>query len=192
MVRTHGAYLEEVAERLAAHPSRHRLGEIYYRLPAPGERLVLPAESLAAARAAGRAAPDIHLALDLLERTPRRLLLRVRLENRSGEASDLALIEHNYVELNAAGGRFGRAEAGTFQRYQLRQQGVEELSFRAVRAADQLRLHLPVLEGRDTAASGPIELRLTGGTPRVVVGARFLLPDGREAEAAPAAWSPPG
>jgi hypothetical protein len=192
VVRTHGAYLEDVAERLASRPSRHRLGEIYHRLPAPGERLVIPTESLLAARAPGRAAPELEIALELIERTPRRLWLRVRLENRSGESTDLALLNHNYVELNATGALFGRADAGTFQRYQLRRRGVEELTFRTARAADQLRLHLPVLEGRDSAVSGPLELRLTGGEPRLEVASRFLLPGGREVGTPPTPWRPPG
>ena len=192
VVRTHGAYLEDVAERLGSRPSRHRLGEVYHRLPAPGERLVLPTESLLAARAPGRAAPQLEVALELIERAPRRLRLRVRLENRSAESTDLALLNHNYVELNATGALFVRADAGTFQRYQLRRRGVEELTFRTARTADQLRLHLPVLEGRDSAASGPLELRLTGGEPSLVVASRFLLPDGREAGTPPTPWRPPG
>jgi hypothetical protein len=135
--------------------------------------------------------PDLGLSLELLSRDSRGLIVRAVLENRGGEPSELSLLDNNFVELSASSGVFASVVAGGFHRYELRRQGEQEITMQTLRAANQVRLYQPLLEGGDRLESGPIRLRFSGPTPSIEIRASFLLPDGREAKPGPIAWTPP-
>ncbi len=188
VVRTATAYVEEFRRRLGAWESSHRLGEIYYRLPRPSERLSLSAENLIDVLSPSAAQPALELALDVLERGDRRWKVRLTLRNPSSENTEVAFLESNFVELRATGAILGEVDPGQFQRVEVLF-GEEKNTMRAMRQADRVRLYLPLLEGGQEAASGPIELRLSGrSAPELTTRAAFLLPDGRRLELAPQSW----
>lgn len=188
VVRTATAYVEEFRRRLGAWESAHRLGEIYYRLPSADERLSLSAENLIDVLSPSAAQPALELALDVLERSERRWTVRLTLRNPSSENTEVAFLESNFVELRTTGAILGEVEPGQFQRVEVLF-GEERNTMRAMRQADRVRLYLPLLEGGQEAASGPIELRLAGRTaPALTTRAVFLLPDGRRLELPPQSW----
>jgi len=188
VVRTATAYVEEFRRRLGAWESSHRLGEIYYRLPRASERLSLSAENLIDVLSPSAAQPALELALEVLERSERRWMVRLTLRNPSSENTEIAFLESNFAELRTAGAIIGEVDPGQFQRVEVLF-GEERNTMRAMRQADRVRLYLPLLEGGQEAASGPIELRLAGRTaPQLTTSAAFLMPDGRRLELAPQSW----
>jgi hypothetical protein len=157
-------------------------------VPNPEERLSLSAKNLATVLGPGSAEPELALALERTGTATDRWRLRARLENRSGEESDLAFFDSNYLEVAVEGAVVFDAEPGDFRRVDLFHDG-ERGTMRALRAANQARFYLPLLEGKKVARTGEIEIRFKEGEPRVSLRASFLLPDGHTLDTEPLAWS---
>lgn len=168
-------HLRALVERVEAAGSPLHLGQLYDRLPRPGEGLALTPAELAAAADPAAAAPRLEL---VLERAGGRL--RVRLAHRGGAATEVAAFDHNYVEVRLAGGSFGAVDPGGFARYELLADGRRAADQAALRRADTLRLYTQFLEAGDEVASGVV--RHSGAATAT---ARFLMPDGTVVEAAP-------
>ncbi|HEX2163963.1 MAG TPA: hypothetical protein VHM02_08440, partial [Thermoanaerobaculia bacterium] len=99
--------------------------------------------------------------------------------HRGGGATEVAGVEHNYVDVRLAGGSFGAVDPGGFARYELRADGRRAADMASLRRADVLRLYVPFLEAGDEVASGLVR---HSGT--ATASGRFLLPDGRVVEVA--------
>lgn len=168
-------HLRALVERVEAAGSPLHLGQLYDRLPRPGEGLALTPAELAAAADPAAAAPRLEL---VLERAGGGL--RVRLAHRGGAATEVAAFDHNYVEVRLAGGSFGAVDPGGFARYELLADGRRAADQAALRRADTLRLYTQFLEAGDEVASGVV--RHSGAATAT---ARFLMPDGTVVEAAP-------
>jgi hypothetical protein len=167
-------HLRALVERIEAAGSPLHLGQLYDRLPRPGEGLALTPAELAAAADPAAAAPRLEL---VLERAGGGL--RVGLAHRVGAATEVAAFDHNYVEVRLAGGSFGAVDPGGFARYELLADGRRAADQAALRRADTLRLYTPFLEAGDEVASGAVR---HSGTATAT--ARFLMPDGTVVEAA--------
>lgn len=188
LVRTATPLIEEFRRRVGAWESDRHLGEIYYRLPRPGERLSLSGENLVVVLSPESSAMELNLALGRTVASREVWIVTARLENRSAESSDLALFDNNYVQLDIEGAIAIDAEPGGFRRVELLRDG-ERGSMQALRAANQVRLFLPFVEGGQVAESGPITLRLREPNPRLRISASFLLAEGRLFATDPIDWS---
>jgi hypothetical protein len=186
VVRTATPFLQALRARLAQLGLKRHLGESYRRAPRAGEALTPSLASLLAALQEKAVTPDLVVALEPVEGGR---ALRLRLENRNDEGSELSVLEHNYIEVVAKGGLIGNVEAGGFPRYALFREGEAANSVRSVRAPDRVRFYLPVLEGRDQVVSGDIEIR---DATQVTASAAFLLPDGNTVVSPLAVWPPVG
>ncbi len=188
VVRAATSDLEELTRLVGVWEIPHHLGQVYYRLPSPQERLSLSLENLLNALDPSPASPDLELGVSLQRRTGRGWLVRLSIANRNGEITELSLIDSNYVQATALAGEFSsRARAGDFYRYELYRTREGGEPVRDIRSPDLVRLHLPILEGRQQLTSGDIELKVRG-TPALEVEGRFLLPDGRTLEVGPRIW----
>lgn len=188
IVRTATPLMEEFRRRVGAWESPMRLGEVYYRLPRAGERLSLSAENLATVLGPENSRPELDLSIARAMDSGERWIVSVRLENRGGESSDLAFFDNNFVELAVDGATVLDVEAGDFRRVDLFHDG-ERGTMQALRAANQVRYYLPLLEGRQVAESGPTELVLKLPEPVLRISASFLLPDGHLLTTDPIEWS---
>jgi hypothetical protein len=184
-------------ERLAALGLENHRGELYYRLVGEGERLSLPLQDVLAVFADGDPPLDVGIVARQVktpgrtaarrgERAGREEIVTVSIENRSREPTALALVDTNYVELVITNGTFGSVELGSFVRMELSQFGRRAQSMRAIREANVLRLHYPLLEPGALVESGGISLLHESADSELLAGARFLFPDGRELEVQPA------
>jgi hypothetical protein len=191
IVGTSTPHLEELLRVARAPGLEHYLGEILYRLPAPADEHSLQPSQLLSALAGEGALPAPRVEIETLSRQGRRWVVKVILENRTSEPSDLSTLDHNYVELRLAGASLGEVAAGDFLRWGAwAPRGDGEL-VRVLRGATVLRLFAPVLPAGGRLESGAVELRLTGsGEPRLVVEARFLAHYGREVGFGPEPWPP--
>jgi hypothetical protein len=178
VVKTATPFLEEFLRRAGAWELPNRLGQVYYRLPRAVDRLSLSLANLASALEPEPATPLLEVRLEPRVRSEKRWLLRLELENKNDETTDIAMIDNNYVEIRAQGGTFADVDLGDFRRFDLLK-GEEKNTLRAVREADTVRLFLPILEGREVARTGDIEVRVSGRAPVLTVAPTFLLPDGR-------------
>ena len=182
------AHLQELRRMLAGTGSRHRLGELYERVPPEGDALSLGPENVVHAASNERPAPQPVVTVEVLASGPRRTVMRVVLENASREASELAQVESNYVELRAVGGGFGDVEHGGFYRYdsfaELPGGGLR----RSIRNPTVVRLFAPYLAPGAWIASGPIEVRGPRAIEDVLVRSAFLAPYGGSVETAPRSW----
>jgi hypothetical protein len=188
IVRTATPLVEEFRRRVGAWETPLRLGELYYRVPNDEERLSLSALNLATVLGPGSAEPELALAVERPLASRDRWLLTARLENRNSEESDLAFFDSNFLEIAVQGAVIVDAEPGEFRRVDLFHDG-ERGTMRALRAANQARFYLPLLEGKKVARTGEIELRFQTGTPTVRVSASFLLPDGHLLNTEPLDWN---
>lgn len=187
IVRSATPLMEEFRRRVGAWESTSRLGEVFYRLPREEERLSLSIDNLVDVLAPDAATPVLDLTLERVTASDRRWLVRAHLVNRSSESTDLAFYDSNYVQLQVAGATIGDVEPGQFERGELLADG-EKGTIKSFREADTVRLFLPLVEARDEAVSGPIELRLRERSPVVTISASFLLADGRTLAIAPQVW----
>jgi hypothetical protein len=180
--------LRRAAQRAEEVSPRLHLGQVYVRLPRPEEGLWPAPSELAAV--AGEEPLLPRLELSLLPAGVRRGSFRVRLENHGPLATDVAFYETNYVELRALGdGTFAGAEPGGFQRYQLEHEGRRVADMRSLRAADHLKLYLPLLEPGEAVVSGAVQMRGVPRSGRVAEAtARFAVPGGEQVEVGPIGW----
>ncbi|MEM7349674.1 MAG: hypothetical protein AAF657_02635 [Acidobacteriota bacterium] len=187
VVRAATSDIEELNRLVSAGDNPSHQGQVYYRLPSTEERLSLTLENLYNALDPSPAAPDLALDLSLQRRTGRGWLMRFSITNGNGEISELSLIDSNYVQVTALNGVFSsRVKPGDFYRYELYRTGGGE-PVRDIRRPDLLRLHLPIMEGRQHLASGDVEVKVQGN-PELQIEGRFLLPDGRTLDVGPRVW----
>jgi|CXWL01.1.fsa_nt_gi hypothetical protein len=180
-------HLQRYRSDLGREKLAHHLGEVYVRLPEPGEGLALGAENLVAGLGKSRPTPDLAAEISVSGRSGKRWRLRLRLSNRNQETSDLSQLDNNWVELSVERGQWGDVEEGGFARVETMRvtpEGTLEPTFRSPRV---LRLYHPMVAGGETVESGDLEL-LAEGQPRVQIAGRFLLPDGELFDLPPTAW----
>ncbi|HXT22413.1 MAG TPA: hypothetical protein VN923_16790 [Thermoanaerobaculia bacterium] len=190
VVATSTAHLQELRRQIAEWKLAHCLGELYYRLPHPGEELTLSAASLARIGAEEPALPAPRAIVEKIAATPGRVTIRLTLENPSTEPSDLGQVDSNFVELWAQGGVFADVDPGQFYRYDLYATTADGELVRALRNPTVARLFAPLLPAGAALSSGPIELRtVEGGLSDLQVRASFLAPYGGTAEMKPASWT---
>jgi hypothetical protein len=148
----------------------------------------LTLENLLSALDPTPASPELELDVSLQRRTGRGWLVRVSIRNDNGEITELSLLDSNYVQARALGGEFSsRIKIGDFYRYELYRIDENGEPERDIRHPDLLRLHLPILEGRQQLTSGNVEVKVNG-PPVLEVEGRFLLPDGRTLTVGPRTW----
>ncbi len=191
IVGTSANYLQALRKRIAEIATPRHRGDLFFRLPLPGERLTPSAAQLVDVLGPGNAAPDLALNVELIERNAQRWVFKIVLENKTDEHSDIALLDNNFVEASAQGGFIGDVGTGSFQRFELLRQGSNAIDMAALRSPERVRLYLPVLEGKGLYSSGPIELRLKERSAQLTLSASFLLPDGRVVTAPSLVWTPP-
>ncbi len=187
IIRAATSDLEELLRLLEAWETPNHLGQAYYRLPSPEEKLSLSLENLLNALDRTPAAPDLHLDASLQRRSGRGWLVRFSITNRNGEITELSLVDNNYLEVRCLNGVFGKATVEDFYRYDLFQANRQGEMERTFRRSPVIRLHIPILEGDQRVSSGDIEVHVDG-QPRFELSGRFLLPDGRLVELGPQAW----
>jgi hypothetical protein len=173
------AHIEEFERRVGALPLDHHLGELYYRLAAPEERMSLSLANLIDALALQVATAMPQALVERRGGSAARPVYRVTVENASDEPTDVILLGSNYVELRTAGGVFGQVDPGDFGRWELLRPDRGGKLVRGFRDATILRLYVSYLEGRQRVVSGAIEVVGQGGEPTVTAGGEFVLPGGR-------------
>lgn len=180
--------VDDLRRRLGEAGLAGHLGELYYRAPRPGEGLSLSLGALARVLAGTPAEP--RLEVEVLE--PRadgsRLSFRLLVRNAGAQATDVAFLEANYIEVRVPDGVFERVEAGGFRRYAMMQGDHEATHMRAFRRADTARLFVSLLEPGEEVTSGPIIVRGNRGEPRLVLGGRFALPGAVLYDLPPTPW----
>jgi hypothetical protein len=189
VVSTSTAHLQELRKERADWKLHHCLGELYYRLPHPEERLSLGLESLSRVASGARSLPDPRLTVEKIGGSTGRVVFRVTLDNPSPEASDIGGVDSNFVELQAVGGAFIDVKPGAFFRYDLLAPGADG---RLVRSNYPVivRLYAPVLAAGAHLESGSIEVRtVPAGLGDLVGRASFLAPYGGSAETPPLSWT---
>lgn len=146
----------------------HHLGQLYYRVASPEEKMSLSITNLESALG-----PEPAAARPVLRLLGGGSQYQVELTNATAERSDVMVLGGNYVELTVEGGSFGSVDAGDFHRWELLEKKGGEL-VRAFRGAKILRLHAPLLEASETLKSGTI--RVSGGKVRAT--GSFVVPGG--------------
>ena len=190
VVGTSTAHLQELRRQIAGWKLDHCLGELYYRLPHPGEALTLGAASLARIGAEEVALPVPRVVVEKLSESPGRLTIWLTLHNDSTEPSDLGQVDSNFVELWAQGGVFADVKEGQFYRYDVYVPAANGQVVRSLRNPTVLRLFAPLLAAGASLTSGPIELRtVEGGLSDLQIRATFLAPYGGSAEMKAASWT---
>jgi hypothetical protein len=193
LVGTSTAHLARLLDEVQGLRLENHLGQVFHRLPAPGDQLSLDLPHVVSALTGGPTSPAPQVELQVISTAPRRWLLSLTLENLNAEPSTLAWLENNYVEVEVSGGVFGAVEAGDFYRWDLLAPGEGGRPVRVYRGATVLRFYAPVLAAGARLGSGPFEVRLAGPSPpRITLSARFLAPYGQEISFGPESWEREG
>ncbi len=188
VVRTSTSDLEELRRLLGAWDLKHRLGELYFRLPAENEGLSLKLENLTNALDATPAEPLLELVATVQRRTGRGWIFRFGIINQSAEISELSLIDNNFLQVTTQSGSFDdRVDLGDFFRYDLGHRQADGGLERNIRKPTTIRLHAPIIEGFQRITSGDVEL-YHDGEPELELEVSFLLPDGRTFRFGPFPW----
>ncbi len=177
------------AALVGAGLARYR-GEVFYRLPAAEERFLLSRPQIVGVVQGDAPPASVAVAVVPGPRRGGRQQLTVSLQNTGQQATEIASIDHNYVELTAIDGYFSDADRGEFQRYQLLRRGGDGQAQATLRRANVLRLFRPILDLGDRVTSGTIQLTPTGSDPRLRLTAAFLLPDGEVLRMPVEEWRP--
>ena len=176
---------------MGALGSKHLLGTAYYRQPRPDDAVSLDAAALIDVLSAAPARPAPRVTV--LAEPPsggRSATWRVELDNASAEASDLATLDSNYLEVQLESGRFESVAAGDFWRYEMLAPGPDGALRRTLDDATVLRLYAPVLRPGAKLVSGPLRLAVTPTGAVARLSARFLAPYGQEITFGPEPWPP--
>ncbi len=189
IVRLASHHLKELRRRLASWELKSHLGEIYYRQRRPEETLTLSVDQLVAAFGSEAPAPELVVKVEAISSRGSSKRVRIVLENLNGEATDLATIEGNFVELRLSGGHFKYVEPGAFFRYDLLKQADRGEPFRTLNQPDVVRLYKSLVDGFGRVASGPIDIVVRGSLVMEIDG-RFLLPDTRTLKLPLTVWPP--
>ena len=170
--------LEDYHAAMAAAGFAHYRGEVFYRLLAPEERFLLSRQQLPPILR--REKPRPEMIVEVLPQDSRggRHRFQVAVVNTGQQATEIASIDHNFLELTALDAYFSDADRGQFQRYQLLSRGGDGQVRATLRQARVLRFFRPILDLGDRVTSGSIRITAAGSDPRVRVGGSFLLPDG--------------
>lgn len=188
LVRSSTPHLEELSRLFGAWNTPGRLGELYVRMPDDRDRTGLAVENLVNALGPSPIMPDPDVTIESLAPGSKTLRLRVRLENRSLEPTDIGFVGHNFVELVASQAFWNEVDAGSFQRFDLLKPDRSGELMRSLQRPTVLRFYVPLLEAGQVYESGVIELWPTDVDPRIQVGANFLVPSGRSASFGPREW----
>ena len=113
VVGTSTAHVQELRRQIAVWKLEHCLGELYYRLPRPGEALTLDAANLARVGGETPALPVPRVTVTKLAVSPGRVVVKLLLENASSEGSDLGHVDNNFVELWARDGASSTSSRGS-------------------------------------------------------------------------------
>jgi len=186
LVRPMTTDLEQLLALLARGDYRHLIGQLYYRLPAPEERMSLTVENVLNALDAGPQAPDLRFEVQVTRRTRRGHVFRFVVANQNGETTELSLLDNNYLQITADEDAFGAVDVGDFYQYDLLRLKPGGEVERRYRNANVVRLRMPILEGRQRIVSGDVEIHRRN--PTLTLNARFMLPDGRTVELGPYTW----
>ena len=188
VVRAATSNVEEYMRNIGAWESRRRLGPLFWRLPAANERLSLTAANLADALAPDPSRPALDLTVERSSADRKSWTVRLSLVNGNDEGTDLGFYDTNYVDLSVEGASVFEVDPGSFARFEQYHQGRKDV-MEALRAADQVRFYMPVVEGRERLTSGPIVLKLTAKEAVLRTGGRFLLTAGEYLELEPREWT---
>jgi hypothetical protein len=180
--------LEEFLRRCGAWQTGALLGPLFWRLPTPTERMSISAANLADALAPEASVPALEIVVERPSAGREEWRLVLTLVSGNDESTDLAFFDSNYVDLSVRHARITEVDPGAFARFELAAGG-ERKTMRALREADALRLFVPIVEGRQRLATGPITLLLTGPEPTVRTAGSFLLTDGRTADLEAREWT---
>ncbi|MCB1054355.1 MAG: hypothetical protein KDD11_02445 [Acidobacteria bacterium] len=179
-------YLAELQRRLAARDLEHHLGELYLRLPAPGERISPALDTLLASLGGPLPDPELEASVEQVPGGYRASLRHVGIR-----ISELVFVDANFLDLELRGGTFGAVDAGGFERYQLLRRTRDGGVTVSLHQATLLRLYRPILEPGDEVTTGRIEVRGAGGPVSLTPKPSFLLPDGSPMSAATSPWPVP-
>ena len=170
--------LEKYLRQREALELRYWLGELFFRMPSPEDAFSLGPEGLAAAF--GRLPVEQALVGRVEEwRTRgRSYVLRVSVENRLPEATEISTLDSNFLEVTVPGGWFGSVAPGDFHRYQLLRRSADGTLTPTLRRPDVLRLYRPILGAGRKVESGSVAVYLGGGPAEPSLGGRFLLASG--------------
>lgn len=158
----------------------HRLGDLFYRLPKADDPLSVGTAGLLEALSPEPPEAILVGGLEEVRRSGEGVVLRARVGNPGEEATEVAVVDVNYLQLETSQGRFGAVSLGQFQRYQtLRRDPGGELR-PSLRNATVLRLFEPVLEPGQTVTSGEVEVLGAGGAGDVRWSVLYLAGDGGE------------
>lgn len=186
LVRPMTTDLDQLLAMLAEGDYRHLIGQLYYRLPAPEERMSLTVENILNALDTRPQAPELDFEVQVARRTRRGHMFRFVISNLNGETTELSLLDNNYLQITADEDAFGSVDIGDFYRYDLLRLKSDGKVERMYRHANVLRLQMPILEGQQRIVSGDVEIHRRD--PTLTLNARFLLPDGRTVEFGPYTW----
>ena len=190
IVGTSTAHVQELRRQIAGWKLEHCLGELYYRLPRPGEALTLDAANLARAGGETPALPVPRVTVSELVNQPPRVVVKLTLENASSEGSDVGYVDTNFVEAWVQGGAFTDVKQGQFYRFDEYAPQQNGQLLRTIRNPTVLRLFAPLLPPAAKIESGPIEIRtVRGGITDLQVRAVFIAPYGGTAEMKAASWT---
>jgi len=165
---------------LPALDLRHRLGDLFYRLPPEQDRLSVGLEGFQ--EALGSEPMERRLAVELKEirRRGSTKQLQAVLRNPGTEATEIAFVDRNFLEVRVPSGRFGRIDPGDFQRYQLLRGSADGSERPSLRNANILRLFEPVLDAGGELRSGSLEVLGARGSEGVTWRLNYLLGNGTE------------
>lgn len=188
LVRSSTPHMEELARLFGTWTLPNRLGELYVRMPGPGEATGLQVENLVNALGPAPVMPNPEVILESLPPSRKALRMRITLQNQAPEPTDLGFVDHNYVELVASDAFWDEVDAGEFPRFDLLKKDRSGEMRRSLQSPNVLRLYVPLLEGGGRFETGVLELQPTDVDPRILVGANFLVPSGRSASFGPREW----
>ncbi len=182
-----GSHLREYRRRLLSRDLTHYLGDLYFRSPSPGERFSLPLGALIAGIEGEPVAAGLEAEIEVLSRSSRRWVLRLKLRNPGQQATEVGFTESNFLELKAHRGTFRQVEPGDFYRYRLLEPTADGLRA-SLRNASVLQLFRPILAAGEEVSTGRIELRPSQGKTSIDLRGGFLLSDGTPMPVAPSSW----
>jgi hypothetical protein len=187
VVRTNTYYIKDLRNFLTEGQYPHRLGELYYRLVTPEERLSLNLDNILNVLEGVSVEPQLTLQAQVQRRTAKGWIFRFLVSNENGETTGLSTLDGNYLEITAEGGNFhANVDTGDFFRYDLLQTQSDGSVRKTFRNVDMVRLYSPMIEGQQQVTSGNIEVRMRAPVLRIT--GHFSLPDGTEMLIGPRLW----
>ncbi len=170
--------LREYRRRISAQDLPGYLGDLLYRRPGEEESYSPTYEGLVSGLGPNAEEPLLELSVPSSRGTGHGLAIKVALTNPNLEATEVAFIDSNYLEIAVSRGWIHRVDLGDFQRYQLLRRQPDGSLEPTLRQPDVLRLFRPILGRGQTVTSG--ELVIQGASAaNVSLGALYVLASGR-------------